>query len=214
MKTTPLKVLAFVLLCLSASTAPASPLSLEAGVAYAHLSGLYSPTWEYKPLSNDKSDFAIPEISLRYRLTDNWAVSVGYAHYSDLRSMGVTGLRALDPSDNPIGIDYPALGKQRLDEFDAKLLYAYELSPRLRVEAGPVLSLLHSRYTYELYGSSQQTSLPFQDWNIERNDLRLGAQAGFRYDLTDRLILSLNYRYVAPVGREAHLVGLSLGCRL
>jgi hypothetical protein len=214
MTKTPLQALSTLLFGLGALSAAASPLSVEAGLSYAHVSGLYSPTAEYRPLAKDKSDFAVPEIGLRYQLGESWAAGLGYAHYSGIRSEGLTIYPILDPSDQPTGFVYPARGEQRLDEFTAKLLYGYQASPRLRLEAGPVLSLLSSRYTYELPEMYAFTLLPASDMKVRETDLRLGALAGIRFELSERLSLSANYRYSAPVGHDVHLLGLTLGYRL
>lgn len=208
---------AFVVLfsCLCAQALVAASFSVEAGASYANVSGLYSPTWEYVPLKKVKDTFAVPEIGLRCQFAENWAASVGYARYSSIRSEGSTGYRILDPSDQPTGLVYPAKGDENIDEFTAKLLYCYEFSPGLRIEAGPVASVMARRFNYESYEVwATDTMLPMTDREYDKTSLRLGAQVGVRIRLDARWSLSVGYRYAAPSGHDIHLLGVAVGCGL
>lgn len=203
--------LGLILLSAHALLFGANSLSVETGVSFARITGTHSPSWEYVPKTNDSSWISVSSIHLRYRLTERWSASLGYARYSDIKSTGSTGTAPLQPGDHPTGLIVAASGKERINEVTADLRYSYLMTHDFLIEVGPTISQFTSRVRYQT--ASTGISTITQGASFRMNDFRLGALVAARIRLDPRWSLSATYRFANPLGHQTHQLGVSVGYR-
>lgn len=180
-----------------------SPFSVEASVAYVHVSGVrQGPAGVgIGPVrtKNDTSSLAAPSLRVGYELDESWNLGLGYAYYDEIEQSGTYGGFALE-----------IWGKERIHEvtFDAR--YSLRIDERFSIQGGPVASLFFSRVDYRLQGSG----LPwiFREENNAR--LGIGAAVTFKAKMTERLSATLGYRLAFPKDHTFNSVSLGLSYRI
>jgi hypothetical protein len=199
-------------LCFSLHTANASPVSLEAGVTYAHVSGTWSPDWSYVPRKNDTSSLAVPYLRLACSLTSEWNLGLSYSYYSGINASGTTGNAPLQPGQNPTGLVFPAWSEQKLHELSVDLRYSFYILDRVGIEVGPVLSTSFATLNYWQQGSGVPVVYPPNN-NFKSTRLNLGGVAALRIPLNENCSAALTYRYAETAGLKLQHFGAAVAYR-
>lgn len=176
----------------------ASSLTIEAGVALVESSGLRRYAAKRFLTNNETSSLAAPQLRVSMPVGESWVVGAGYAYYATFRGSG--GAPTPDVFDEGlIVIQIPVIfsSSEKIHEASLDLRYRWHLSERASVDAGPTLSLFHSKATI---------------WtrSFSATDLRLGGVVQLKYALSEAWTAGVAYRYAAPPDRTLNIFALTV----
>lgn len=183
-------------LLLLSSVNVSGAVTVEAGAAIVETSGLRLYAARAYLRENRTSSLTAPQLRVSVPVGESWTVGAGYGYYATFRGFGVS-----PDSDvfNQGGIASQVLtpfsSAEKIHEVNLDLRFRRALSESWMIEAGPTLSLFHSRAT--IFTRS-----------FTANDVRLGGAAFVRASITEQWSVAAGYRYAAPPDRTFHLLTL------
>ena len=172
------------------SFARSASLTSEAGVSYAAISGVRS--YAAPDLTHsDTSGLAVPFIRVSTDLADDWRLGVSYSYIGNLEGSGTSPTTNIfrDPNVASAQILTPFHSSERIHELALDLRYAWHGADRLSLQLGPVASLFQSKAT-------------IANRSFSSTEVKLGAVADLRYDLTKEWQLAVGIRYSQPTDRK------------
>ena len=176
----------------------AAPITVEAGVALVGSSGLRRYAARTYLTQNETSSIIAPQVRASVPVGDTFTVGAGYSFYATFRGKGVAPTSdVFNEGGIALQVITPFSSSEKIHEFNLDLRYRATLSERWLFEAGPTLSLFHSRA---------------EIWNrtFSANDLRLGGAAEVRCSLDGSWSVGAGYRYAAPPDRRLHIFSVAL----
>jgi len=211
------------LVCLLATTGPVQAVDgswlVEASVASVAVDGIRTYAVPSRKLAkNDRSHVAAGSLRIARDFGDRWSAGVAYTRYGQLRASGASGTPDIfEQGGIALQVVVPLEMVERIDEWSLDARRRWQVSPRLAIEAGPVLSCFISEAelgTSNLVGtigSPITQRIYSRIANYSATDFRLGGWVEAKMALTSRLSASIAYRYAAPSNRSLHIgsVGIS-----
>lgn len=184
------------------SFAWSASLTSEAGVSYAAISGLRS--YSAPDLTHSStSSLVIPFVRVSTDLAINWRLGASYSYIGSLKGSGVSPNTNIfrDPDVGSAQVLTPFNSTEKIHEFAVDLRYACQVADRCSFQFGPVASVLHSKAT-------------IAHRSFSATEVKLGAVAELRYDLTREWQLAIGCRYSQPTDRNIAQFSLSAAYRL
>ena len=190
-----------VLATFTALIARALPLTTEAGLSYAFVSGV-RPYSAPELTHSDTSGHAVPYVRVSTTLCQAWRFGVGYCYIGDLKGSGVAPSPNIfhDPGLVSAAVLTPFRSTEDIHELSFDARYCLALGDGFSFQAGPVASLFYSR-----------ARIAYRSFSDTR--LKLGAIAELRRDLTPSWQLAVGGRYSHPTDRDITHLYVSVGYR-
>ncbi len=184
-----------------ASVTRSASLISEAGVAYASISGVR--TYSARGTNSSTSSLAIPFIRVSTDLTKNWLLGVSYSYIGNLDGTGLSPDADIfgDKDGFYVQMLTPYNCTEKIHELALDFRYAWQIADRLSFQFGPVASLFSSKAT-------------IANRSFSSTEVKFGAVADLRYDLTKKWQLAVGCRYSQPTDRKITQLTLSAAYRL
>lgn len=194
---------------------------VEVGAASVAVDGIR--TYEVpsgKLAKNDRGHAPAGFLRVARDLGDRWSVGLGYARYGQLRSSGASGTPDIfDRGGVALQVVVPLEMAERIHEWSLDGRGRWQVTPRISVEAGPVLSCfvsdaeLGTSSLIGTIGSPVTQRVYSRIANYSATDFRLGGLAAMTLTLASRLGVSVAYRYAAPPERNLHVGSIGISWR-
>jgi hypothetical protein len=182
---------------LAVHVAHALPVTVEAGVAIVETSGLRRYAAQRFLTENRTSSLAAPQLRVSVPVGERFVAGAGYGSYATFRGHGVApSSDVFNEGGNALTVMTPFDSAEKINEASIDLRYQFAVANGIWLEAGPTLSLFHSR-------------AKIARRSFTENDVRLGGAVNFRCPLNDRWAVRAGYRYAAPPDRKLHLFVLT-----